>query len=142
MAAALGVKFLDEAGNSVPLNGAGLARLRRIDSSGKDPRITHCQVLVACDVDNPLYGENGAAYVFAPQKGADPEMVEYLDQGLRNYAAVLRKDLGLDVQSNSRAGAAGGLGAGLVAFTLLNLDRALKLSWRRSISVRLLPVLI
>ncbi len=117
MAAALGVKFLDEAGNSVPLNGAGLARLRRIDSSGKDPRITHCQVLVACDVDNPLYGENGAAYVFAPQKGADPEMVEYLDQGLRNYAAVLRKDLGLDVQAIPGAGAAGGLGAGLVAFT-------------------------
>lgn len=117
MAAALGVKFLDEAGNAVPLNGSGLAQLRRIDSSAKDPRLDRCEILVACDVDNPLYGETGAAYVFGPQKGADQAMVEFLDQGLQNYAAVLRQDLGLDVQAIPGAGAAGGLGAGLVAFT-------------------------
>lgn len=117
MAAALGVKFLDQAGNPVSLNGEGLARLRRIDCSEKDRRIDDCQVLVACDVDNPLYGEHGAAYVFAPQKGADQAMVEYLDQNLQNYAAVLEKDLGLSVQEIAGAGAAGGLGAGLVAFT-------------------------
>ncbi|NLC54025.1 MAG: glycerate kinase [Firmicutes bacterium] len=117
MAAALGVKFLDEAGNSISLNGEGLAQLRRIDTSEKDTRIDHCQVLVACDVDNPLYGENGAAYIFAPQKGADQAMVEDLDQNLQNYAAVLHKDLGLSVQEIPGTGAAGGLGAGLVAFT-------------------------
>jgi glycerate kinase len=117
MAAALGVKFLDEAGKPVSLNGEGLAQLRRIDLSEKDPRIDQCQILVACDVDNPLYGENGAAYVFAPQKGADRAMVEYLDQNLQNYAAVLQKELGLSVQEIAGAGAAGGLGAGLVAFT-------------------------
>jgi len=117
MAAALGVKFLDQAGNSVSLNGEGLARLRRIDVSEKDRRIDHCEILAACDVDNPLYGEYGAAYVFAPQKGADQAMVEDLDRGLQNYAAVLQKDLGLNVQAIAGAGAAGGLGAGLVAFT-------------------------
>ena len=72
--------------------------MRRIDTSEKDTRIDHCQVLVACDVDNPLYGENGAAYIFAPQKGADQAMVEDLDQNLQNYAAVLHKDLGLSVR--------------------------------------------
>ena len=117
MAAALGVKFLDQEGNPIALNGEGLGQLRRIDVSEKDPRIDRCQVLVACDVDNPLYGEHGAAYVFAPQKGADQAMVEDLDQNLQNYAAVLQKDLGLSVQEIAGAGAAGGLGAGLVAFT-------------------------
>lgn len=117
MAAALGVKFLDQEGNPISLNGEGLEKLSRIDISEKDQRIDHCQVLVACDVDNPLYGEKGAAYVFAPQKGADQEMVEYLDQNLKNYAAVLQKDLGLRVQEIPGSGAAGGLGAGLVSFT-------------------------
>ena len=117
MAAALGVRFLDQAGNPISLNGEGLERLSHIDVSGKDRRIDACQVLVACDVDNPLYGENGAAYVFAPQKGADQAMVEYLDRNLKNYAAVLQRDLGLRVQEIPGSGAAGGLGAGLVAFT-------------------------
>ncbi|HEY8344435.1 MAG TPA: glycerate kinase [Bacillota bacterium] len=117
MAAALGVRFLDQAGNPISLNGEGLERLSHIDVSRKDRRIDACQVLVACDVDNPLYGENGAAYVFAPQKGADQAMVEYLDRNLKNYAAVLQRDLGLRVQEIPGSGAAGGLGAGLVAFT-------------------------
>mgnify|MGYP001307963438 CR=1 FL=1 len=116
MAAALGVKFLDRENNPISLNGEGLESLSHIDLSGKDSRLEKCQVLVACDVDNPLYGEKGAAYIFGPQKGADQEMVEYLDQNLKNYAAVLRKDLGICVQEIPGSGAAGGLGAGLVSF--------------------------
>src|SRR5690554_2836446 len=117
MAAALGVKFLDQDNQPIPLNGEGLEKLHHIDLSGKDHRLENCQVLVACDVDNPLYGKNGAAYIFGPQKGADQEMVEYLDQNLQNYAAVLKKDLGLNVQEIPGSCAAGGLGAGLVAFS-------------------------
>jgi glycerate kinase len=127
MAAALGVKFLDQDGNSIALNGEGLSQLRRIDQSEKDPRLDQCQVLVACDVDNPLYGEHGAAYVFAPQKGADPAMVEELDQNLQNYAAILQKDLGLSVQEIAGAGAAGGLGAGLVAFASAQLKPGIEI---------------
>ena len=93
------------------LNGEGLAWLSQVDTSEKDPRIDHCEVLVACDVGNPLYGEHGAAHVFAPQKGADQAMVEYLDQNLRNYAAVLQRDLGLSVQEVAGAGRVGS-GAG------------------------------
>lgn len=117
MAAALGVKFLDADGQAVPLNGQGLEKLCHIDLAGKDPRIDQCEISVACDVDNPLYGEKGAAYVFGPQKGADPAMVKYLDQNLQNYAAVLQRALGIDVQTIPGSGAAGGLGAGLLAFT-------------------------
>jgi len=116
MAAALGVKFLDEKGGLVSLNGQGLEALRQIDCSGRDQRLDRCEVLVACDVDNPLYGKNGAAYVFSPQKGADAETVEYLDRNLKNYAAVLMTDLGIDAQKIPGSGAAGGLGAGLTAF--------------------------
>lgn len=117
MAAALGARFLDARGESIPLNGGGLERLARIDLSGIDPRIKDCEILVACDVDNPLYGENGAAYIFAPQKGADPAMVEYLDRNLRHYAEILKADAGITVQDIPGTGAAGGLGAGLLAFT-------------------------
>lgn len=117
MAAALGVKFLDADGQEIPLNGQGLERLRSIDLSHKDPRIDQCEISVACDVDNPLYGEKGAAYIFGPQKGADPAMVKYLDQNLQNYAAVLQRVLNINVQQIPGSGAAGGLGAGLLAFT-------------------------
>lgn len=117
MAAALGVKFLTNQNESISLTGEGLESLARIDLTARDPRLDKCEILVACDVDNPLYGPNGAAYVFAPQKGADEAMVRSLDRNLRHYAAIIRRDLGIAVQDIPGSGAAGGLGAGLVAFT-------------------------
>lgn len=116
MAAALGVKFLDINNEPIPLNGMGLSSLHHIDLSGIDSRLQNCNIQVACDVDNPLYGKNGAAYVFAPQKGADKKLVKILDENLKNYADILNNQLGIDVQLIPGAGAAGGLGAGLASF--------------------------
>ncbi|MFS8664974.1 MAG: glycerate kinase [Limnochordales bacterium] len=116
MAQALGVRLLDEAGQELPPGGAALARLAKIDVSGLDPRVRAAEFVAACDVDNPLYGPRGASRVFGPQKGATPEMVEELDAALAHYAAVIRRDVGVDVAQVPGAGAAGGLGAGLVAF--------------------------
>ena len=116
MAAALGARLLDADGEEVPATGEGLSRLEQIDLSGLDPRLAATEVRVACDVDNPLYGPHGAAFVYGPQKGATPETVAVLDAGLRRFAAVVRRDLGLEVADFPGAGAAGGLGAGLVAF--------------------------
>ena len=116
MAQALGVRLLDEAGNDLPPGGGALRRLARIDVSGLDPRVREAELVVACDVDNPLTGPRGASRVFGPQKGATPDMVDELDAALTHYAAVILRDLGLDVTKLPGAGAAGGLGAGLVAF--------------------------
>lgn len=116
MASALGVRFFDSEGKEIPLNGEGLSQLHKIDMSGLDQRIEKCEMLVACDVDNPLYGPNGAAYIYAPQKGADEKMVETLDQNLKHFAEIVNRDIGIDVQSIPGSGAAGGLGAGLVAY--------------------------
>jgi glycerate kinase len=127
MAAALGVGFLNHHNESISLNGQGLEDLVRIDLSGRDRRLEQCEILVACDVNNPLYGQNGAAYVFAPQKGADEAMVSYLDRNLHHYAEILRHDLGLLVQDIPGAGAAGGLGAGLVAFASAELKPGIEI---------------
>lgn len=116
MAQALGVRLLDEAGEPIGFGGVELGRLATIDMSGVDPRLRDTEIRVACDVDNPLYGERGAAYVYGPQKGASPEDVELLDRNLRHFADIVQRDLGLDVRDLPGAGAAGGLGAGLVAF--------------------------
>jgi glycerate kinase len=116
MAQALGVRLLDEAGEPIGFGGAELGRLATIDMSGADPRLRDTEIRVACDVDNPLYGERGAAYIYGPQKGASPEDVELLDRNLRHFADIVQRDLGLDVRDLPGAGAAGGLGAGLVAF--------------------------
>ena len=115
-ASALGVKFMDSEGNAVEQGGGYLDKVRNIDMSGLDPRIAECRIMVACDVSNPLTGPTGASRVYGPQKGADPEMVEKLDSNLRNMAAVIRDQLGIDVDSIPGAGAAGGLGAGMIAF--------------------------
>lgn len=117
MAEALGARFLDATGNPIPRGGGFLDRLASIDVSGMDPRLADTTVLIACDVTNPLIGPNGASAVFGPQKGATPEMVERLDANLTNYAAVIAHDLGIDVAHVPGAGGAGGLGAGLLAFT-------------------------
>ncbi|MBI1388656.1 MAG: glycerate kinase [bacterium] len=116
MAAALGYRLLDEREGEIEPNGAGLARLRRIDSGGVHPRLRQVRVMVACDVENPLVGPQGAAAVFGPQKGATPAMVNELDAGLRNAAACWREAFGADLLNTPGGGAAGGLGAGLIAF--------------------------
>lgn len=116
MARALGVRFLDSTGRAVPEGGGGLARLDRIDASGLDPRLARVRVVVACDVDNPLCGQRGASVIYGPQKGATPGMVRRLDANLRRLAAVMKRDLKVDVARIPGSGAAGGLGAGLVGF--------------------------
>jgi glycerate kinase len=116
MAKALGVRFLDADGNDLDAGGGSLAKLDRIDVGGLDERVGECSVVVACDVDNPLCGERGASAVYGPQKGATPDMVRQLDANLARCAEVLKRDLGKDVRDTPGAGAAGGLGAGLMAF--------------------------
>lgn len=113
---ALGLKPLDRAGNVVPLGGGSLADVVSLDTSGLDPRLAAATFRIAVDVRNPLYGPNGAAHVFSPQKGADAEGVELLDAGLRNWASVLREATGRDVNVPG-AGAAGGFPASFLAFT-------------------------
>lgn len=117
MAQALGVKLLDREGHELEPGGEALARLERIDLSGLDPRLKETKVIVMCDVVNPLCGPRGASAVYGPQKGATPEMVKQLDQNLVHFAQKIKEQLGLDLADVPGAGAAGGLGAGLLAFT-------------------------
>ncbi|KXS41160.1 MAG: glycerate kinase [Candidatus Frackibacter sp. T328-2] len=116
MAQALGGKFLDKNGKDVGFGGGELEAIQKIDLNGLDSRIEEVEIQVACDVDNPLYGKNGAAYIYGPQKGATPEVVKELDEGLKSIAQVIKDDLNKDVNSIPGVGAAGGLGAGLTAF--------------------------
>lgn len=116
MAQALGYRFLDANGNELAPGGAALVHLTRIDANSVDPRIREASIRGAIDVTNPLSGPLGASRVFGPQKGADPEAVNELDAALGNLAAVIERDLGRGVAEVPGAGAAGGLGAGLVAF--------------------------
>jgi glycerate kinase len=116
MAAALGARLLDQDGAELPPGGAALLRLARIDVAGLDPRLREVRVTVASDVDNPLTGPEGAAHIYGPQKGAGPDDVLLLDSALRRYGRVLAEDLGRDVAAIPGAGAAGGLGAGAIAF--------------------------
>ncbi|BDG33815.1 glycerate kinase [Parageobacillus thermoglucosidasius] len=127
MAEALGVKFLDRHGNQLPRGGGYLDQLSEIDISNLDPRLKEVSIFVACDVTNPLCGENGASYVFGPQKGATEEMVRILDRNLSHYADVVKKQLGKDVKNIPGAGAAGGLGAGLLIFTQATLQKGIDL---------------
>ena len=116
MAQALGAKFYDRFGKELETGGVALEKLEKIDISGLDPRLRQVETLVACDVNNPLTGQSGASHVYGPQKGATPEMVQQLDRALQNYARVIKKDLGLEVNEIPGSGAAGGLGAGLITF--------------------------
>jgi glycerate kinase len=127
IATALGLKFLDEKGDPVPPGGDGLVLLKHIDVSGRNPLLEKCRIKCACDVTNPLYGSNGAAYVYGPQKGADPAMVKVLDDALWSYSNVVADDLGWDIADMPGAGAAGGLGAGMVAFLGATLERGVNL---------------
>jgi len=118
MASALGVDFSDEQGNSFVPCGETLEKIKTIKKKDIETGnlISKSNFTVMCDVDNPLFGENGAAYIYGPQKGANPEQVQKLDKGLRHYSAVLTKTFGRDFSKAPGAGAAGGLGAGCVAF--------------------------
>ncbi|MHB8587852.1 MAG: glycerate kinase [Candidatus Dormibacteraceae bacterium] len=116
MAQALGYRLLDAAGSELPRGGAALARLERIDPAGFDPGWHSVNVMVACDVTNPLTGPQGASAVYGPQKGAGDEMIRELDAALAWFAAVIERDLGKRVEDVPGAGAAGGTGAGLIAF--------------------------
>ncbi|AUG99635.1 glycerate kinase [Pectobacteriaceae bacterium CE70] len=116
MVQALGAKLLDAQGASIGFGGGELETLAQIDISELDKRIKFCRFEVACDVTNPLTGENGASAVFGPQKGATQAMILQLDSALKHYAAVIRHDLDIDVEQVSGAGAAGGMGAALQAF--------------------------
>jgi glycerate kinase len=116
MAVALGISLIDANGLPVPRGGAGLSRLARIEMSGRHNLVTQITIIGACDVTNPLFGPEGAAYVYGPQKGATPDMMARLDSGLRHLAVIIERDLGVKVGDMPGAGAAGGLGAGLVAF--------------------------
>lgn len=121
-AQALGVRFLDKKGEELPFGGLALKDLERIDISNLDKRLQYTTLKVACDVSNPLCGENGASFIFGPQKGATPEMVELLDNALLHYAGIIKAQFGKDVKDVQGAGAAGGLGAGLLAFTNASLE--------------------
>ena len=116
MAEALGVRLLDVNGEQIPRGGAGLAELASIDITGLHPAIAETETVVACDVNNPLTGPDGASHVYGPQKGATPEMIETLDQHLAHFNGVLTQALGRSFNDIPGAGAAGGLGAGLMAF--------------------------
>ncbi|SFF31980.1 glycerate kinase [Paenibacillus algorifonticola] len=127
MAEALGAKFLDAQGHALSRGGGALGHLARIDVSKLDERLQEVQFIVACDVTNPLCGEHGASQVFGPQKGATPEMVERLDANLSHYADVVKQQLHKDVRDIPGAGAAGGLGAGLLIFTQAVLRKGIEI---------------
>ncbi len=117
MAQAIGVRLLNQHGDELKFGGGALETLAHIDTTQVDPRIKDLEILIASDVTNPLVGQEGASAAFGPQKGATPEMVQTLDQNLSHYAAVIKDELGKDLADFPGAGAAGGLGAGLLAFT-------------------------
>ncbi len=127
MAQALGAKLLNRAGKQIAFGGGNLGETVSIDMSSFDSRIKDSEVLVASDVDNPLCGPEGAARVYGPQKGATPEMVKILEKNLAHFAVMIKKYLNKEVKDIPGAGAAGGLGAGLIAFLGAELRSGIKL---------------
>ncbi|MCQ9064852.1 glycerate kinase [Vibrio diabolicus] len=127
MLTALGVAFLDESGHAITPNGDGLAALASIDISGLDPRLATCEVLVACDVDNPLCGDKGASAIFGPQKGATASDVTLLDNALRKFGELTEQATGKHVLTREGAGAAGGMGAALLGYTPARLQPGIEI---------------
>ncbi len=127
MACALGIRFLDDAGSEVKPNGGNLSRIRSIDDSRLMPEVRTACIEAACDVDNPLLGARGSAAVYAPQKGATPAQVAQLEAGLANLADCIERKYGLNVRDLPGAGAAGGMGAGLLAFLGAKLRKGIHL---------------
>lgn len=124
---ALGGRLLDKDGNELGFGGGELEKLDRIDLTNFDRRLKDIVIEVACDVSNPLCGENGASYIFGPQKGASVEMIKILDNNLKHYAKVIKEQFGKDVLEIAGAGAAGGLGAGLMVFLNGNLKKGIEI---------------
>jgi len=122
MVQALGAKLLDKDGEEVGFGGGELKKVFRIDTKYLDNRLSETKVIVASDVSNPLCGPKGASWIYGPQKGATPEIIEELDESLAHFAEIIKRDLNKDVKDIPGAGAAGGLGASLMAF----LDTELK----------------
>ena len=129
MAQAIGVKFFDQNNHEITkkLGGGDLNQIAKIDLSAINPRLKDVQVLIASDVTNPLTGQNGASAVFGPQKGADAQTVKKLDQNLSHYAALIQQTCKKDVATIPGSGAAGGLGAGLLAFTNATIHHGVEL---------------
>jgi len=125
MAQALGVRFTDGDGKVLVFGGEGLGNLQNIDISKIDERLKYCEIIAACDVDNPLCGMQGAAKVYGPQKGATPMMTETLDNNLFRFANIVKIQLGKDIESTNGAGAAGGMGAGVIVFLNAKLVRGI-----------------
>jgi glycerate kinase len=125
MAAALGVQFLNSEGNLLEGNGGSLDKIAAIKTAKINPAVKKAEFLVACDVTNPLCGKTGASFVFGPQKGAGPQDIQLLDNGLKRYANIIKADLGIDIADIPGAGAGGGLGAGLMAFCGAALKRGI-----------------
>lgn len=127
MLQALGFSFYNENNEEVGRGGQVLEQIRKIDTTHVNQTLLECQFQVACDVDNPLYGNKGAAYVFAPQKGATQEMVRALDDGLRSFADVVMNELGTDIHQIAGAGAAGGLGGAFTSLLNATLESGIQL---------------
>lgn len=115
-AAACGVQFRDKQGNTFIPTGGTLSNIASIDTAKLNPALKDVAITTMCDIDNPFYGKQGAAYIFSPQKGADAEMVKVLDANLEHLAQIIKQDLGVDVQAIPGSGAAGGMGGGMAAF--------------------------
>ena len=127
MAQALGVRFLNHVGEPIQVCGGNLDLVKSMDLSGLDPRLADTEIIIASDVNNPLCGPHGASIIFGPQKGAMPEMVKQLDQNLGHFADVAARQIGHDHRHVAGAGAAGGLGFGLMAFTAASIRSGVEL---------------
>lgn len=127
MAQALGVQFLNHARELIQVCGGNLDQVKSMDLSGLDPRLVDTEIIIASDVNNPLCGPNGASIIFGPQKGATPEMIKQLDQNLGHFADVVAGQIGCDYRHVAGAGAAGGLGFGLMAFTAASIRSGVEL---------------
>ncbi len=125
MLQALGVKLVDEYGHDLTFGGGALSKLVSVDVSGVDPRLKEVEVIVACDVSNPLTGETGASVIYGPQKGATLEMVYELDKSLAHYAAIVKSQLNVEIDAVAGAGAAGGIGAALIGFCGASLQKGI-----------------
>jgi len=125
-AAAVGVRFLNSAGIAFVPTGATLAQIVEIDRENRSKLLDGVEIITMCDIDNPLFGEHGAAFVFAPQKGADAEMVSFLDTQLRALHSVVLESIGTDISELPGSGAAGGMGGGMVAFFNAKLEMGIE----------------
>lgn len=125
-AAAVGVQFFNKNGEVFIPTGGTIHEITKIDFTNKNDILNGIEIITMCDIDNPMYGTNGAAYVFGAQKGADAEMIEYLDKGIKHLSEVIKMDLNKDLGEIPGTGAAGAMGAGMIAFFDSNLQMGIE----------------